>query len=563
MQKIFIVLLTLFFIFTINTKAQQNECPQFEWVEALTTSGSLTIFSSCIDVKGYNYLAGVYEGVASIGNFILPSTSQGMGTSWVAKFDTLGNCIWATYAIGAYFRDIEIDYSGNLHIVGEAFTLNTPNLIFQQDTIYGITNGGFFAKLDTAGTLQWMEHHPNLHHLSILVSSTNNIHLLSLLKDTSIFNTQTIMPTNGEPHFACIKLNQQLQIQWVAQAKVGGTSNGHGNSWVEADIDDAGNIYIVGALPNIGPINIGSTTLNVANNTNEGVVAKINGNSGEFEWAKQIESTYFSVLKYITILNNEQLFALGTFKGTADFGNNITRSTSFNNTSQEEVFMVQIDANGGNFQHVMLTGLIYDNNLGVNDFKSDNDGYLYMVGLYNGTKQFGDSIFQSQSYDAFISKILPQQDTFKTLWTLSSQGTAYEALFKMSVVSSKDIYISGIYADGVCELGSHSLQGANSTTYVFLSKIINDCSLPTEEIANPLQLVTIYPNPAHTNITINNLPHNSTIHITDISGRVLYTQYNKNNSTLQIPVNGISNGMYFVQIINGEHRVNKKVVVER
>ncbi len=37
--------------------------------------------------------------------------------------------------------------------------------------------------------------------------------------------------------------------------------------------------------------------------------------------------------------------------------------------------------------------------------------------------------------------------------------------------------------------------------------------------------------------------------------------YNKHYSTLQLPLNGISNGMYFVQVINGVSKENRKVVV--
>src|SRR5690606_18175654 len=96
-----------------------------------------------------------------------------------------------------------------------------------------------------------------------------------------------------------------------------------------------------------------------------------------------------------------------------------------------------------------------------------------------------------------------------------------------------------------------------------LGKINTDCSLSAEDINNPLQTIQIYPNPAHTHINISNLPNGSTISITDISGRVLATHYNKSQSTLHIPVHNLSSGMYFVNISHGAHGINKKIVVGR
>ncbi len=193
----------------------------------------------------------------------------------------------------------------------------------------------------------------------------------------------------------------------------------------------------------------------------------------------------------------------------------------------------------------------------------DELGNLYISGGFRDTVQWGDSILiANNSFDTYLAKIKPDEDSFKIIWTLQTQGQGNETAILAQTISSKEHYIYGGYSNGDLIWGGHTLPAPASGNNAYFAKITNDCSLPTEEITSPLQSVSIYPNAAHTNITIANLPLNSTINITDISGRVLYTQYNKANSIALIPLNGISNGMYFVQIINREHRVNKKVVVQ-
>lgn len=74
---------------------------------------------------------------------------------------------------------------------------------------------------------------------------------------------------------------------------------------------------------------------------------------------------------------------------------------------------------------------------------------------------------------------------------------------------------------------------------------------------------TIYPNPAKDLVMINNLSIGSQINITDISGKVLWSQ-KVNSSQINISVAAFSNGIYFVQNVeNGFNLGTQKLIISK
>jgi len=71
--------------------------------------------------------------------------------------------------------------------------------------------------------------------------------------------------------------------------------------------------------------------------------------------------------------------------------------------------------------------------------------------------------------------------------------------------------------------------------------------LDVEELVRPE--FSIYPNPAQSQVSIDNLEVGSTITIFDVSGKIIYTA-SANNSIAEINVSAFVSGMYFVQVAN-------------
>ena len=73
--------------------------------------------------------------------------------------------------------------------------------------------------------------------------------------------------------------------------------------------------------------------------------------------------------------------------------------------------------------------------------------------------------------------------------------------------------------------------------------------------------LSIYPNPAHECVNLNNLPVGATLTLADLQGRIILTQTIQ-NTQMTIPVNAYAKGMYLLRITDGTSTVAKKIVVK-
>lgn len=99
----------------------------------------------------------------------------------------------------------------------------------------------------------------------------------------------------------------------------------------------------------------------------------------------------------------------------------------------------------------------------------------------------------------------------------------------------------------------------NSWLVYDLTGISRDGTLSVDQVATAP--MTIIPNPATTEWTVNNIPANSTLLLTDLSGRTLW-QSATVNKTIAIPATGLASGMYILQVKNSTGTASYKVVKE-
>ncbi len=88
--------------------------------------------------------------------------------------------------------------------------------------------------------------------------------------------------------------------------------------------------------------------------------------------------------------------------------------------------------------------------------------------------------------------------------------------------------------------------------------------LGTTNLASDNSALEVFPNPATENITVKfnaATPENVSVSLTDLVGREVATASQITNNSATIPVSGLSSGLYLVQVINGNERTTRKVVV--
>ena len=116
---------------------------------ALTTDAAPNVYAA-----GYTYSLGH---IATSGAF--QNTSGGDIDAFLAKFDTLGNLIWATYygnIGGDWAKGVSCDQVGNVYLGGSTSShtgISTPGC--QQPTYGGGSYNGFLVKFNSAGARQW------------------------------------------------------------------------------------------------------------------------------------------------------------------------------------------------------------------------------------------------------------------------------------------------------------------------------------------------------------------------------------------------------------------------
>jgi hypothetical protein len=148
------------------------------------------------------------------------------------------------------------------------------------------------------------------------------------------------------------------------------------------------------------------------------------------------------------------------------------------------------------------------------------------------------------------------------------------------------IYIDGVFT-GNPTFSFNTVQNSTSTFKIGQSPggthfgnfeidefLIYDRILNTDEIAEivnqsaslsikDVDQVIVYPNPAKTNIALNNLTIGSALQIIDITGKTVLETI-VSSSEMTIDLNMVNNGVYFVQMMNNsEITASKKLVVNK
>ncbi len=92
-----------------------------------------------------------------------------------------------------------------------------------------------------------------------------------------------------------------------------------------------------------------------------------------------------------------------------------------------------------------------------------------------------------------------------------------------------------------------------------LTSLTHDVTLDVNNVATlPISIV---PNPASTNWTVNNLPANSSLALLDLSGRVLW-QAACDNKAVVVPATNLASGMYLLQIKSDAGGASYKLIKE-
>ncbi len=420
----------IFFIFLFSTQAQN-----WQWAIKGESSRNITSDASAIDRNGNSLIAGTFSDSISFGTTTL--TNPGLRSVYVANFDVNSNLIWAkivAYDSSLSVNEIIVYPSGDFSITGQFYDTITvgqsPSLQLtsagNQDLylarfdslgnfLWAKSIGGtgidfaggisadnlentflsgdlhitsfpysgskiFLNKYDISGNLIWSQVEPafgNNHFSSaIKCDDFGNCYVVGEFFNHIEFNSgDSIDAGNVELNGFVIKFDPLGNYVW---GKTIGAASGYcGNQSIE--IDQSGNCYMSGFYH--GTISFGTIALTSAPSSSYEVFIAKCDSDGNFIWATSTSGS--SINGGLSINDFGAIYICGNFSQTIGIGPTVL-------TSQGEMdcFIAKLNSSGnfewaieyGGSQNDLVNGII------------TNQSELYLCGTFTGEMNFGSAL---------------------------------------------------------------------------------------------------------------------------------------------------------------------------
>ena len=328
-------------------------------------------------------------GFSSTANFdALSLTSNGDYDVFLAKYDALGNIVWAKKA-GSPQRDIaknvNNDKLGNIYVTGtfsSTFDLGTTTLSSNNSSV-----DIFIAKYDPAGMLLWAQKAGGT-NLDVVMDCTidnnNNLLLSGAIfgPSTVTFGGTTVSVTSNSDFFVA-KYLPNGSLVWVRT----GLSNAFSSAYAIAT-DQDNNVYVGGFFKQNLTINGDLLSTNGQDNA---FFIKYSS-FGNVVWWKQFDGNGTNDIRNIVVDNNRQIYISGKFTKTLQIGEN---SMTSKENLYGDLFVAKFNQDNSDWEYATRYGGISVEE--IEDLAIDYYNDLYGTGYFFGSLTFGSTKLNSNS----------------------------------------------------------------------------------------------------------------------------------------------------------------------
>jgi len=233
------------------------------WTGGISDTGAERITNIAFDKLGNYYMLGLFDGDAlDFCAIHLVNSNPNANDIFIAKFDSLDNCIWARSTGGSDEETptgLAVDSVGNCYITGH---YNSPTITFG---IHTLTNSGggnsdlFVAKYDPDGTAVWARSAFGTTGCielskSIAIDKQGNSFITGNFNSDSLKFDAIVIKKVSNYNMYAAKFAPNGAAIWAMRTNCTGDSYGYA-----VTVDPESNFYVAGSFKN--NLQIGDTTL--------------------------------------------------------------------------------------------------------------------------------------------------------------------------------------------------------------------------------------------------------------------------------------------------------------
>ena len=331
------------------------------------------------DKSGNLILGGYLTGSATFSSKTLKS--NGFSDFLVSRLNNSGTYDWAmsggSVTNSDYTKALATDASGNVYVGGtyaDSMTFNGKTYTHNKGQKHA-----FMLKLDNTGKVVWFTPFTGTILQSVggvVVDSSGNIYMAGSFKGTLGYGSKTLTATVRDAYLA--KFDSAGKVLWVSQVTGPGESHAYNLA-----LDAKGNPVMAGYFDGASAT-FGSKTLNTTGTANK-ADAFVTGltSAGAFSWSLSAGGSDADSAIGISMDTQDNIYVVGSYKGTASFGNLSLTGVS---TSGTDGFVAKISA-GGSFLKVTSAGGA-GGRVQATDIVIDATGGTYITGVLKGTASF-------------------------------------------------------------------------------------------------------------------------------------------------------------------------------
>lgn len=526
----------------------------FDWAAQFSGNNYAQNLAVTTDNDGNVFTTGYFSGIVDFDPGVGTSNlSSAGGDIFVSKLDASGALVWVKQ-IGSIGDEIgwaiATDNSSNVYVTGSFIgTVDFDPGAGTASVTSVNANDVFVLKLAANGDFDWVKTFGSMDNEEgncIKVDASNNVYI------SGIFNNGTIDFDPGPGTFNLsgfydtfiLKLDVNGDFVW-AKKFTNPTDIVHIYAF---EFDDSGNIYTTGRFNDITNFDTGAGTTELTPvGAADIFVSKLNA-SGDLVWVKQMGGSEYEEAFGIDLDDANNIYITGYFGGTVDFDPSAATENLISE-GDDDIFVCKLTPAG---EYVWAEKFGSGNADRAEDLVINSNGNIYIGGAFGGVVDFdptaGTNILTAGGlYDGFCLKL---NSDGTVLSAMQIGGSETDWIQSLAIDPTNNVFMTGWFG-GTADLDPTATT-ANFTTVGSMDGFVVKLAMDDAGISDDNQsYLTLYPNPATTQITVQIDENIEGLLIYNLLGELVHSSTNKT-----ISIENLENGVYVVAIKTG-NGINK------